>query len=286
MPGCTSSCRIASNGPRWRPSRPTMSGSHSYPLRLDTDRTGLADIRHGNGPSQDAADSKTSTRSDRQTTPYSTTSSGSTSPTSPPATTGSNDYALCCERSTTTAQSSPVRVDRQGTPGPGGRSSICRRSTDRPKISSGRATSNSSSTSSARWCNRTSIDSPAPSPGSSRSARPPTSRCADCGRMPRTSPRSISLRSRGPSGDGRWDRAWPRITRFEDRWRWLSMSVVPRFRKFDANSHVIDASLQRIVDDARVYASTPCLLPRASQNDNPQTRRGRGRLTLSWLGLN
>ena len=112
------------------------------------------------------------------------------------------------------------------------------------------------------------------------------SRFGDFGGTSRTSPRSISLRSRGPSGDGRWSRAWPRITRFEDRWRWLSMSVVPRFRKFDADSHVIDASLRRIVDEARVYASTPCLLPRASQNDNPQTRRGRGRLTLSWLGLN
>jgi len=65
--------------------------------------------------------------------------------------------------------------------------------------------------------------------------------------------------------------SWPRITRFEDRWRWVSMSVIPRFRKFDADSRLIDASLRRIVDDARVYASTPCVLPRTSPNDDPQT---------------
>jgi len=53
-------------------------------------------------------------------------------------------------------------------------------------------------------------------------------------------------------------RAWPRITRFDDRWRWVTMSVVPRFRKFDADSDLIDASLRRIVDEARAFASTPC----------------------------
>ena len=42
----------------------------------------------------------------------------------------------------------------------------------RPRISSGTATSNSSSTSSAPWCNPTSIACRARSPGSSRSARP------------------------------------------------------------------------------------------------------------------
>ena len=26
-------------------------------------------------------------------------------------------------------------------------------------------------------------------------------------------------------------RTWPRITRLDDRWRWLVMSVVPRFRQ-------------------------------------------------------
>ena len=53
--------------------------------------------------------------------------------------------------------------------------------------------------------------------------------------------------------------AWPRITRFDDRWRWLETSVVPRFRRFDADTRLIDATLQRIVDDARAFASTPCI---------------------------
>jgi hypothetical protein len=53
--------------------------------------------------------------------------------------------------------------------------------------------------------------------------------------------------------------AWPRITRFDDRWRWLVTSVVPRFRRFDADTRLVDASLQRILDDARAFASTPCI---------------------------
>jgi len=63
-------------------------------------------------------------------------------------------------------------------------------------------------------------------------------------------------------------RAWPRITRFDDRWRWLVASVVPRFRRFDADTHLVDASLQRIFDDARDFASSPCVLPR-SPADGP-----------------
>ena len=57
-------------------------------------------------------------------------------------------------------------------------------------------------------------------------------------------------------------RAWPRITRFDDRWRWIVMSIVPRFRKFEADTRVADTSLQRIFDEARDYASNPCVLPR------------------------
>ncbi len=55
--------------------------------------------------------------------------------------------------------------------------------------------------------------------------------------------------------------AWPRITRFDDRWCWLLASVVPRFRRFAADTQLIDASLRRIFDEARDYASTPCVLP-------------------------
>jgi hypothetical protein len=57
-------------------------------------------------------------------------------------------------------------------------------------------------------------------------------------------------------------RAWPTITRFDDRWGWLVTSVVPRFRRFDANTRLVDASLGHICDEARDFASTPCVLPR------------------------
>jgi hypothetical protein len=56
-------------------------------------------------------------------------------------------------------------------------------------------------------------------------------------------------------------RAWPTVTRFEDRWRWLVTNVVPRFRRFDADARLIDASLRRIFDEAQKYASSPCVLP-------------------------
>jgi hypothetical protein len=61
-------------------------------------------------------------------------------------------------------------------------------------------------------------------------------------------------------------RAWPRITRFDDRWYWLESSVVPRFRRFDADTRSIDSSLRRIVEDARGYASAPCVLPGAGSS--------------------
>ena len=60
-------------------------------------------------------------------------------------------------------------------------------------------------------------------------------------------------------------RTWPRITLLDDRWRWLVTGVVPRFRRFDADSVLIDAGLQRIFDEAQVYASAPCVLPRPQQ---------------------
>ena len=35
-----------------------------------------------------------------------------------------------------------------------------------------------------------------------------------------------------------------------------------RFRRFDADARLLDASLRRIFDEARDYASNPCILPR------------------------
>jgi hypothetical protein len=52
---------------------------------------------------------------------------------------------------------------------------------------------------------------------------------------------------------------FPRITRFEDRWRWLAMSVVPRFRRFDGDAHLVSRSLRRVFDLSRVYDAMPCL---------------------------
>jgi hypothetical protein len=54
---------------------------------------------------------------------------------------------------------------------------------------------------------------------------------------------------------------WPRITRLDDRWRWIVTSIVPRFRRFDADTHLVDASLHRIFHEARHYALNPCVLP-------------------------
>jgi hypothetical protein len=59
-------------------------------------------------------------------------------------------------------------------------------------------------------------------------------------------------------------RSWPRITRFEDRWRWILASIVPRYRKFENQSHLVDQSLQHIFDEARDYASNPCVHPRST----------------------
>ena len=70
--------------------------------------------------------------------------------------------------------------------------------------------------------------------------------------------------------------AWPRITRFDDRWPWIVTSIVPRFRKFDADVRLVDASLRRIFTEARAYASHACVLPPSPQADElapiPDTR--------------
>ncbi len=170
-----------------RPARPlpAPAGRRSHWLR-----------RHPAQPasSETAADARMSTRSGRRTTPSSTTSSGFTSRTSLPKT-GSNVCALSCKRSATMHLSSPASR-RSTKDAVSWRTGWRPRRLDRgPMISFGRATLSSSSTSSAPWCNPTSIDSRVHPPGSSRSARPRASRCVECGRRLRTSPRSTSTRS-------------------------------------------------------------------------------------------
>jgi hypothetical protein len=71
-------------------------------------------------------------------------------------------------------------------------------------------------------------------------------------------------------------RAWPRITRFDDRWNWLVESVVPRFRSFDTDTRLVDASLRHILDDARDAASSPCVPPRSPADPAPRRTRSSG----------
>ena len=66
-------------------------------------------------------------------------------------------------------------------------------------------------------------------------------------------------------------RAWPRITRFDDRWRWVVTCIVPRFRRLDVDTRLVDASLWRVFEEARIYASNPCVLPRSSHS-SPRAR--------------
>ena len=60
-------------------------------------------------------------------------------------------------------------------------------------------------------------------------------------------------------------RAWPRMTRYDDRWRWIVTSIVPRFRKLEAHVPLVNAGLRRIFDEARHYGSHPCVLPGSPQ---------------------
>jgi len=56
-------------------------------------------------------------------------------------------------------------------------------------------------------------------------------------------------------------RTVPSITRFDDRWRWLETSVVPRFRRLDGNQDLMDRTLRRVIEEAKRYADRPCLVP-------------------------
>jgi hypothetical protein len=79
-------------------------------------------------------------------------------------------------------------------------------------------------------------------------------------------------------------RTWPRITRFDDRWPWIVKSIVPRFRKFDAEAGLVDASLRRILAEARVNTSDACVAPPSPQADAlapiPDTRMAPGEANL------
>ena len=162
--------------------------------------------------------------------------------------------------------------DRPGTPGPGGRGGVRGGSTRRPTSSSGRATSSSSSTSSARWCNPTSTASRARSPGSSRSARPRASRCAACARRCVLHLVLPLLAHAAGSRAVLRARTWPRITRYDDRWPWIVTSVVPRFRRFDADTRPD----RRAACDASSTKPAPTRRPPASCRVHPSRGHRRG----------
>ena len=56
-------------------------------------------------------------------------------------------------------------------------------------------------------------------------------------------------------------RTVPSMARFDDRWRWLEVSVVPRFRRLDADKGLLDRTLGRVVEEAKRYADKPCVVP-------------------------
>jgi hypothetical protein len=60
---------------------------------------------------------------------------------------------------------------------------------------------------------------------------------------------------------------WPRITNYDDRWSWIVRSVVPKFRRLDADMRLVDVSLRRIFDDGRTYSLLPCVVPRDASTD-------------------
>jgi short-subunit dehydrogenase len=56
----------------------------------------------------------------------------------------------------------------------------------------------------------------------------------------------------------------PAGRRFDDRWGWLVASIVPRFRRIDADTCLVAATLRRISAEASNLASVPCVLPAAA----------------------
>ena len=113
---------------------------------------------------------------------------------------------------------------------------------------------------------RTSTACRAPSRAWSRWAPPRPSRCAEYGRagllhlvLPLLDRHADPARPRATR--------WPRITDYDDRWNWIVRSVVPRFRRLDADMRLIDASLRRIFAEGRTYSSMPCVVPHAPLTD-------------------
>ena len=59
----------------------------------------------------------------------------------------------------------------------------------------------------------------------------------------------------------------PHFTNYDDRWSWIVGSVVPKFRRLDADMRLVDVSLPRIFADGRTYSLLPCVVPRDAMSD-------------------
>ena len=88
-----------------------------------------------------------------------------------------------------------------------------------------------------------------------------------------SSPRSTSPRSPRGAHVPRAAR-WPRITNYDDRWSWIVRSVVPKFRRLDADMRLVDVSLRRIFADGRTYSLAAVRRP-ARRVERPCLGRGR-----------
>lgn len=78
-----------------------------------------------------------------------------------------------------------------------------------------------------------------------------------------------TLLRKNPHGlDGRM---CPLVTNYDDRWRWLESSVVPRFQRVDTDPRVIGAILRRILDQDRHPVPSPCgtSIKRSSTDSRP-----------------
>jgi Protein of unknown function (DUF2515) len=140
-----------------------------FPLRLDTDRTGYVDIAHSLARQKVLLIQDVNTIRETNNAIFDDIFWVHLAYGTPK--TASAVYARSWERSPTTLPSSPAsrRSTKDAVSWRLGQ--LPRRADGRPTISFGTATSSSSSTSNARWCNPTSIASRARSPGCSPSAR-------------------------------------------------------------------------------------------------------------------
>lgn len=65
----------------------------------------------------------------------------------------------------------------------------------------------------------------------------------------------------------------PRITCFDDRWRWLNVSVIPRFQRFEARPDLNTSVYEGIFDQSDYFAARPCTLVRLGTKPHEGLRK-------------